>query len=150
MPKSAEAQRIAEAVAEGMFARDHAAQGLGVTIVEMRPGYARLTMVVRQDMLNGHETLHGGFSFALADTAFAYACNSYNHVAVAAGCDIVYPAAGHLGDLLTAEAVEVHRAGRSGVYDVSVTTQNGEIVALFRGKSRVLQGEVVAGLTHHA
>jgi len=149
-PTAEAAQRIAEAVGEAMYARDHAAQGLGIRLEEIRPGFARMTMTVRQNMLNGHETCHGGFSFALADTAFAYACNSRNHVTVAAGCDIVYPAAGRMGDLLTAVAEERHLRGRSGVYDVTVTNQNGEVVALFRGQSRRIQGEVVTGLEDHA
>ena len=140
------ALNIARAVGAALYARDHAVRGLGITLDEIRPGHARMTMIVRQDMLNSHEICHGGFTFTLADTAFAYACNSYNHVTVAAGCDIVYPAAGRLGDVLTAVAEERLRRGRAGVYDVAVTNQDGEIVALFRVQSRRIEGKVVSGL----
>ncbi|MEI8395568.1 MAG: hydroxyphenylacetyl-CoA thioesterase PaaI [Rhodospirillaceae bacterium] len=141
-----DARRIAEAVGAALYARDHAIHGLGIELAEIRPGFARMTMIVRPDMLNSHEICHGGFTFALADTAFAYACNSYNQVTVAAGCDIVYPSAGRLGDRLTAVAEERHRYGRSGVYDVAVSNQTGEVVALFRGRCRRIAGAVVSEL----
>ncbi len=144
MPDAVKAQLLAEAVARALFERDAAAQGLGIVIAEVRPGFARLTMTVRPDMLNGHQTCHGGFSFALADTAFAYACNARNHATVAAGCNIVYPAAGRLGDVLTAVAEERHLQGRSGLYDVTVTTQTGTVIALFRGQSRRVEGKIIA------
>ena len=140
----AAAQRLAEAVAEALYQRDAAARGLGITVLEVRPGFARMGMTVRPDMLNAHGICHGGFTFALADTTFAYACNNRNHVTVAAGCDIVYPAAGRLGDNLTAVAEERLLRGRSGVYDITVTNQTGEVVALMRGQSRRLEGKVLA------
>lgn len=137
-------QALAERAAAAMFARDHVAQNLGMVVEEVRPGYARLRMIVTQTMLNGHGTLHGGYSFIFADTAFAYACNSHNQVTVAAGCNIVYPAAGRLGDQLTAHAVETHLTGRNGVYDVTISNQEGTVIALFRGQSRQIGG-LVAG-----
>jgi len=139
------AQQLAEAVAEAFYAADHAARGLGIQLLEVRPGYARMTMTVRQDMVNSHGTCHGGFSYALADTAFAYACNSHNHATVAAACNIVYPAAAHLGDVLTAVAEEKHRAGRNGLTDVVITNQAGTVIALFRGQSRRVEGKIVEG-----
>jgi acyl-CoA thioesterase len=99
-------QALAEAAGAAMFARDAASQALGMKLVEIRPGYARMTMPVRSDMLNGHQTCHGGFIFALADSAFAFACNSHNHTTVGAGCTIDYLAPGRMDDMLTAEAVE--------------------------------------------
>ena len=143
MTDAAKRAKIAQLVHQHMFAKDRTAHAMGIEIKEVRPGYARATMRVRPDMLNGHGSLHGGMSFALADTTFAYACNSYNANAVAAGCSIVYPAAGRDGDLLTAEAVETHLAGRNGVYDVTVSNQNGDVIALFRGQSRLVPGHVV-------
>ena len=140
---------LARAVAAGMLAEDAMSQWLGLEITEVRPGYCRAQMTVRAEMLNGHKTLHGGVCFAFADSAFAFACNSRNKTTVAAGCDMVYPAPGRLGDVLSAEAREIHLAGRSGVYDVSVTNQAGAVIGLFRGKSRTIQGETVPGLKRH-
>jgi acyl-CoA thioesterase len=136
-------QALAEAAGAAMFARDPASQGLGMKLVEIRPGYARMTMPVRSDMLNGHQTCHGGFIFALADSAFAFACNSHNHTTVGAGCTIDYLAPGRLDDLLTAEAIERTLAGKTGIYDVDVTNQEGKMIATFRGKSHRVAGEVV-------
>lgn len=136
-------QQLAEACSASMHERDHAAQALGMQIAEVRPGYARLTMTVRKDMLNGHNICHGGMIFALSDTAFAHACNSYNNVTVASGCNIDYVAPGFEGDLLSAEAVERTRSGRTGVYDITVTNQRGETLALFRGKSYQIKGSVL-------
>jgi len=146
MSDQGKAQQLAEAVAEALYARDHAVHTLGIALAEIRPGFARMTMTVRPDMLNSHDICHGGFTFTLADTAFAYACNSYNHITVAAGCDIVYPAAGRVGDLLTAVAEERLLRGRSGVYDVTVTNQKGEVTALFRGQCRRIEGKVIPHL----
>lgn len=140
------AHALAEATAKAMYARDQASKSLGMQIAAVEAGYAKVTMKVRPDMLNGHQTCHGGFIFALADSAFAFACNSYNLNTVAAGCSIEYLAPGRAGDLLTAEAVEQSRSGRNGVYDVAVTNQEGIRVALFRGKSRQIKGEVVEAL----
>ncbi|MFC7517388.1 hydroxyphenylacetyl-CoA thioesterase PaaI [Herbaspirillum sp. GCM10030257] len=140
------AQAVAVATSAAMYERDEATKSLGMQIVGIGPGYARLSMPIRRDMLNGHKTCHGGFIFALADSAFAFSCNSYNLNTVAAGCSIEYLAPGREGDVLTAEAVEQARAGKSGVYDVTVINQNGERIALFRGKSHQIKGEVVEGL----
>lgn len=138
-----EPQALAEASAKAMFARDAASHGLGIAIVEMRPGYARLTMTVSAAMLNGHRTCHGGFIFALADSAFAFSCNSRNRNTVAAACQIDYLAPAFAGDVLEAEAVEQALKGRTGVYDVSVRNQSCALVALFRGKSHRVEGEVL-------
>ena len=145
MPERRKAQLLAEQVGAIMQERDNSSRFLDVALDEIRPGYARMSMTVTEDMLNGVAICHGGFSYKLADDAFAYACNSYNRVAVALTCTITYPAAAHLGDRLTAECREVHRKGRNGTYDCTVTRQTGEVVALFRGQCRVLEGHIVEG-----
>lgn len=137
-------QQLAEACSAEMHENDHAAQAMGITITDVSPGKATLTMTVRKDMLNGHQMSHGGFMFALCDTAFAHACNSYNKVTVAGGCSIEYVAPGFEGDQLTAIAVERQRKGRTGVYDVTLINQNNEELALFRGKSYQIKGEVIS------
>ena len=142
----AEAQTLAESTAEAMWSRDRAAQALGIKIVRVQPGASLLTMVVRSDMVNGHHICHGGMIFSLADTAFAYACNSYNKNTVASACHIDFLAPAKEGDTLEAEAVERSAAGRTGVYDISVRVAGGKTVALFRGKSYRINGEVIAGL----
>ena len=142
----AEAQALAEATAEAMWSRDRAAQALGMKIVRVQPGKALLTMAVRTDMVNGHHICHGGMIFTLADTAFAYACNSYNKNTVASACHIDFLAPAKEGDLLEAEAVEQSASGRTGVYDITVRVAGGKTVALFRGKSYRINGEVIAGL----
>ena len=142
----ADPQILAERSAAAMWADDAASQAMGMTLNEVRPGYARLSMVVRSDMVNGHGICHGGFVFALADSAFAFACNSYNRSTVAQACDIVFVTAAQLGDALVAEAVERTRFGRNGVYDVTVrhsAAAEGEYVALFRGRSREIGGTLV-------
>lgn len=139
----ADAQALAESVAAGMFARDPASQGLGMTINAVGLGYASMSMTIRADMLNGHQSCHGGFIFTLADSAFAFACNSYNLNTVGAACTIDYLAPGRLHDVLTAEAVEQALNGKSGVYDVKVSNQEGRTIALFRGKSLRVGGEVI-------
>ena len=136
-------QALAELAGKAMYERDPASQKLGMTLDEIRPGYARMSMRVREDMLNGHRTCHGGYIFMLADSAFAFACNSHNFATVGAGCIIDYLAPGREGDLLTAEATEQALAGKTGVYDVVVTDQEGRKVALFRGKSHRVSGHVV-------
>ncbi|MDB5755368.1 MAG: paaD [Massilia sp.] len=135
-------QALAELAGKTMYARDPATQALGMLLAEIRPGYARMTMPVRRDMLNGHQTCHGGYIFMLADSAFAFACNSHNYNTVGAGCTIDYLAPGREGDLLTAEAREQALAGKTGVYDIRVTNQEGRTVALFRGKSHRVAGMV--------
>lgn len=141
----AEAQTLAEATAEAMYSRDRAAQALGLKIVRVEPGASLLTMVVRSDMVNGHHICHGGMIFSLADTAFAYACNSYNRNTVASACHIDFLAPAKEGETLEAEAVERSASGRTGVYDITVRV-GSRIIALFRGKSYRINGEVIAGL----
>jgi acyl-CoA thioesterase len=136
-------QALAELAGKAMYERDPASQKLGMTLDEIRPGYARMSMRVRDDMLNGHSTCHGGYIFMLADSAFAFACNSHNFVTVGAGCTIDYLAPGREGDLLTAEATEQALTGKTGVYDIVVTNQEGRKVALFRGKSHRISGHVI-------
>lgn len=119
-----------------MYARDRASQAMGMELVASAPGRATVRMRVRADMIQGHNTGHGGFVFALADSAFAFACNSHGYAAVASGCSIEYLAPVQLGDELTAVAHELALAGRSGVYDVAVANQAGTVVAVFRGRSR--------------
>jgi acyl-CoA thioesterase len=140
----AQAQHLAERVAEALYANDKASQALGIRIVEVRPGYARLAMLVRDDMVNGHRTCHGGMVFTLADSAFAFACNSYNENTVAAACSIDFLAASFEGDELTAEATELWRTRRNGIYEITVTNQKGARIALFRGRSYRIDGHVVS------
>lgn len=142
-PTPEAAQALAERVAAAMYARDNASQGLHIRIVAVQPGMAELTMTVRADMVNGHAISHGGFVFTLADSAFAYACNSYNISTVAAGCAIEFLAPSREGDVLTATAREHTLVGRNGIYDVDVKNQNGETIALFRGKSTRIKGMII-------
>jgi acyl-CoA thioesterase len=130
-------------VAESMYSRDRASQWLGLKIIEVRAGFAQLSMEVKPHMANGHDLGHGGLTFTLADSAFAFACNSYNINAVAAACSIEFLAPTRVGDLLTATAQEQALAGRNGIYDVRVTNQRDEVVALFRGKSTQIRGSVI-------
>lgn len=146
----AEAQALADATAEAMFSRDRAAQALGIRIVRVQPGASLLAMTVRGDMVNGHHICHGGMIFSLADTAFAYACNSYNKNTVASACHIDFLAPAKEGDTLEAEAIEQSAAGRTGVYDITVRVAGGKTIALFRGKSYRINGEVIAGLQQAA
>jgi acyl-CoA thioesterase len=136
-------QALAELAGKAMYERDPASRALGMTLDEIRPGYARMSMPVRGDMLNGHGTCHGGYIFMLADSAFAFACNSHNFATVGAGCTIDYLAPAREGDVLSAEAVEQALAGKTGVYDVVVTNQEGRKLALFRGKSHRVSGHVI-------
>ena len=126
-----------------MFASDRASRGLGMRIVALGAGTARLEMTVRDDMLNGHEICHGGFITTLADSAFAFACNSRNQLTVAAGLTIDFLAPVKRGEVLTADASEVSLRGRTGVYDIVVTNQDGTRVALVRGRSASLRGRTV-------
>jgi acyl-CoA thioesterase len=139
-------QQLAEAVRATMFANDRAAQSLAMMITRIAPGEATVTMAVRADMLNGFAICHGGLVTTLADTAFAYACNSFNEVTLASGLSIDLLAASHEGDVLTARASQAWQAGRSGVYDVEVRNQRDERIALFRGRSHRLQGKSVVAL----
>jgi acyl-CoA thioesterase len=137
------AQATAELVRDGMFSKDHATQALGMEVVSIAPGQAAMRMTVRRDMLNGHQTCHGGIIATLADSAFAFACNSYNELTVAAGFSIDLLAPAHEGDVLTAQASEMSKAGRTGVYDVEVRNHKDERIALFRGRSHTLKGKPV-------
>lgn len=133
-------QQTAEHVRDGMLARDRAAQGLDMRITHIAPGQATIEMAVRDDMLNGFDICHGGFITTLGDTAFAYACNSYNEMTVASGLAVDFVAPGRPGDVLVAQATEVSQAGRTGVYDVTIRNQKGEAIALFRGRSYRMKG----------
>ncbi len=135
----AAAQHLAERVRDTMFATDKAAHALGMEVASISPGHASVTMTVREDMLNGHATCHGGLIATLADSAFAFACNSYNELTVAAGFAVDFIAQAQQGDILTAEAKEVALTGRTGVYDVTVRNQRGELIATFRGRSARLK-----------
>jgi acyl-CoA thioesterase len=130
---------VARACADAMWAEDDASKGLGMEIVEIGPGFATLAMNVRPDMVNGQRIAHGGFIFTLADSAFAFACNSHNDRVVAAQGQITFIKPGKLGDRLAAKAREVTRSGRSGIYDVRVTAGD-TVIAEFRGHSRVIPG----------
>jgi acyl-CoA thioesterase len=134
-------QQIAEAVRDGMFANDRASRGLGMEVLAVGPGRATLAMTVRDDMLNGHDICHGGLIATLADSAFAFACNSYDELTVASGFAADFVAPARLGDVLTATCAEATKAGRTGVYDAEVTNQRGERVALFRGRSYTIKGK---------
>jgi acyl-CoA thioesterase len=133
-------QQIAEKCAAVMWPDDHAARGLGMEIVAVGPGAATLRMPVRQDMVNGHGHCHGAFIFAVADAAFAYACNSDNHRAVAGGVDINFLAPASMGDVLTAAGRMRQQGGRSGIYDIEVANQDGRLIAVFRGRSVRVKG----------
>jgi len=136
-------QERARKVGESMFSVDVAArETMGIEMVSVAPGQAVLRMVVKAMHLNGHQICHGGFIFTLADTTFAYACNSYNKNAVAAGCSIEFLKPGHEGDVLTCEGQEQALQGRHGIYDMKVMNQKGEVVAMFRGKSAQIPGQV--------
>jgi acyl-CoA thioesterase len=132
-------QQVATRAAAAMWAGDAASQGLGIELVEVAPGRATLRMTVRADMVNGHAIGHGGFTFTLADSAFAFACNSYNRSTVAAGCEIRFLAPTRLGDVLVASAQERSRQGRDGVYDVTVR-RDDTVVAELVGRSREIRG----------
>lgn len=132
-----------DAVRDAMFKDDHASRMLGIEIVEVGRGRCVATMTVRRDMLNGFGICHGGLIATLADSAFAFACNSYNELTVASGFSLDIVAPGREGDVLTARAEEANRAGRTGVYDIEVTNQRGERVGLFRGRSYTMKGKPV-------
>lgn len=137
------AQTLAERVRDAMWARDRASKALGMAIVDVGPGSAVLTMTVREDMLNGLDVCHGGLIATLADSAFAYACNACNVATVASGFDVNLLAPARLGDVLSARASEVSRSGRTGVYDIEVHNQQGQRIAVFRGRSYAMKGQAV-------
>lgn len=139
----AKPQEVAEATRDAMFRNDRASRMLGITVTAIGPGTATATMTVREDMLNGHDICHGGLITTLADSAFAFACNAYNEVTVASGFDVNLITAARQGDVLTATAHEVSKAGRTGVYDINVLNQRDEPVAAFRGRSYSIKGKAV-------
>jgi acyl-CoA thioesterase len=139
-----DARALAAQVGESMVAADRASREfMQMELVSCEPGRAVMRMTVREPMLNGHDICHGGLIFTLADSTFAFACNSHNKVTVAAGCSIEFLKPGRLGDVLTCEGVEQVLQGRHGIYDMKVSNQRGEVVAVFRGKSAQIQGNVI-------
>lgn len=140
--RAAGSQQIAEQAAHALYERDRASQALGMRLAAVGPGTARVVMTVRPDMLNGHQVCHGALVFALADSAFAFACNSYNDSTVAAAAAIDFLSSAREGDELTAEARELWRSARTGIYEITVFNQRGEHVALFRGRSHRIEGQV--------
>src|SRR5262245_8769109 len=139
----ADRQRTAERAVEALWRGDSASRGLGMVVESCGAGRATVTMRIRADMVNGHGICHGGLIFALADSAFAFACNSYGDNTVAAGAAIEFLAPGREGDLLRAVATERWRAGRAGIYEIEVTNQSGATVALFRGRSHQIAGRLI-------
>lgn len=138
-----DAHERAKKVGETMFAVDTASKDtMGVELLACEPGRALMRMAVQPLHLNGHQICHGGFIFTLADSTFAFACNSHNRNAVAAGCSIEFLRPAHAGDVLTCEGIEQTLSGRHGIYDMRVSNQRGEVVAMFRGKSAVIAGTV--------
>lgn len=136
-------QELAEQCAQAMWADDEATQKLGMKLISVKPGAATLTMEVTREMVNGHNTCHGGYLFTLADSCFAFACNTYNQRTVAQHCNITFVAPAFAGDFLTATGKETSRQGRSGIYDVEITNQDGMPVAYFRGLSRTIKGTLL-------
>jgi acyl-CoA thioesterase len=137
---------LAQKVISAMFEADTASQERGMKVTEARPDYAEVTMTIRADMLNGHKTCHGGIIFTLADSAFAFACNTDNIATVAQGAQINFLKPAFEGDILTAAATVTHQGGRTGLCDVTLTNQNGQKIAFFRGNSYRLKSESVKGL----
>ena len=133
-------QQTAERVRDGMLRTDRTTLALGMAVLQVAPGAATLAMRVREDMLNGHGTCHGGLIATLADSAFAFACNSYDELTVASGFGIDFMAPARLDDVLTASCQEVSKSSRTGVYDADVTNQRGERIAVFRGRSYTAKG----------
>lgn len=133
-------QVLAEACVKAMWDDDNATRHLGMELLAVAPGEATITMTIAETMTNGHGTCHGGYIFTLADSAFAFACNTYNQRTVAQHCSVTYIAPAFKGDRLTATAREVSRRGRAGIYDIRITNQEGEHVAEFRGHSRTVKG----------
>ncbi|WP_244145820.1 hydroxyphenylacetyl-CoA thioesterase PaaI [Paraburkholderia tropica] len=142
-PGDMTSDELARATAQAMYEADGCSRALGMELLEVRAGYARLRMSVRPEFLNGHQICHGGLIFTLADSTFAFACNSYNINTVASGCSIEFLRPVQPDDQLTAEAVEQVMSGRNGIYDIRVTNRAGETVAMFRGKSAQIRGNVI-------
>jgi acyl-CoA thioesterase len=136
-------EALADACSQRMWAQDTASQKLGMQLDFVEPGHSTISMTITDNMTNGHGICHGGYIFTLADSAFAFACNTYNQVTVAQHCSVTFLAPVHLNDRLTANACERSRKGRSGLYDVTITNQNGETIAEFRGNSRTTKGTIL-------
>lgn len=134
---------LARACADAMWENDRAARDAGVELTNVAPGQATCEVTITESMVNGHDICHGGYIFLLADTAFAYSCNTYNQSTVAQHCSINFLAPAHSGERLVAEAVERNRQGRSGIYDIAVTTSDGRKIAEFRGLSRTIKGTLI-------
>jgi acyl-CoA thioesterase len=134
-------QETANSVGIGMMANDFASIALGISLTHISPGAAHMQMLVRRDMINGFGTCHGGMITTLADSAFGFACNSYNELTVASGLSVDFVAPAYEGDVLTARAIEVSLSGRTGVYDVMVFNQKADCVAVFRGRSHRIKGK---------
>ena len=139
----ADSQQLAEACVAAMLANDDAARLLGVKVIALKPGDATVSMTITREMTNSHDNCHGGLIFTLADVGFAYACNNANKVTVASGCSIEFLAPAVIGDTLTASVRERTRSGRTGVYDADISNQRGDLVAVFRGKSYQIKGQVI-------
>jgi acyl-CoA thioesterase len=136
-------QALAEACAAALWAGDEATQFLDMTLSDVEPGKCSLTMTIKKTMCNGHGSCHGGYIFTLADSAFAFACNTYNQKSVAQHCNITYVNPAANGDQLTATATEISKQGRGGIYDVRVHNQKGDLIAEFRGHSRTIKGTLL-------
>jgi acyl-CoA thioesterase len=141
-----DATELARACADAMWKEDVASRDLGIELITIEPGHAVLTMTVTERMLNGHKLCHGGYIFALADSAFAFACNTHNQRIVGQHCAVTFLNPAKLGDRLVAQAVERQRAARSGIYDVTVTREEGFVIAEFRGHSRAVEGQWLPGV----
>lgn len=135
---------MAKACADAMWQDDRASKGLGMRIERVAPGEAVISMTVRKEMTNGHGICHGGFIFTLADSTFAFACNTYAQRTVAQQCAVTFIESAHEGDVLTAHALERTRSGRSGIYDVTVRDGSNKVIAEFRGHSRTITGRLLA------
>jgi acyl-CoA thioesterase len=138
---SEDAAAIARACADAMWLEDEASRALGMKLIHVAPGEAEMSMPVTADKVNGQKICHGGFIFLLADSTFAFACNTYNERVVAQHCAVSFLRPAQLDDVLTGRAREAHRSGRSGIYDVTVTRADGTVIAAFRGHSRVIDGK---------
>lgn len=143
-PQDMSPQELAEASAAELFRKDVASRHLGMQLLRVAPGEAEMQMVVQPFMLQGHQTCHGGYLFTLADSAFAFACNTYNDATVASGCAIDYVAPAFGGDCLTATARERSRSGRTGNYDIEIRNQDGRLIAIFHGRSYKIRGQILA------
>jgi acyl-CoA thioesterase len=144
-----DAGKLARDCADAMWRDDAASRGLGMQLVSVAPGQAVMTMTVTERMVNGHNICHGGYIFTLADSAFAFACNTYNQRTVAQHCAVTFLNSAFLGDKLVAHATERQRMGRSGIYDITVTRDDGFTIAEFRGHSRTIEGKILGNAHSH-